>query len=197
MASLIYFFQVRWPSAPSASIHGLSIPRRQEGQELEIIRIDELAFDPHRIAAPQRAKIIHIGCSRIVRHRYGNHSAVAWPDIEDAQIVIDSVYRSFDDIGSRARWCCSAARDTWPAASLNRLLNAYSFNQRAIARRRLISDAITRFQIIYNIISTMIDHSRAIDIVTQNIPSTIIRDDPKLASGWINLIDLSRYFTRL
>ena len=136
MASLIYFFQVRWPSAPSASVHGLSIPRRQEGQELEIIRIDELAFDPHRIAAPQRAKIIHIGCSRIVRHRYSNHSAVAWPDIEDAQIVIDSVYRSFDDIGSRARWCCSPARDTWPAARLNRLLNAYSFNQRAIARRR-------------------------------------------------------------
>jgi hypothetical protein len=164
---------------------------------LEIIRIDELAFDPHRIAAPQRAKIIHIGCSRIVRHRYGNHSAVAWPDIEDAQIVIDSVYRSFDNIGSRARWCCSATRDTWPAASLNRLLNAYSFNQRAIARRRLISDAIAGFQIVCDIISAMIDHSRAIDIVTQNIPSTIIRDDPELASGWINLIDLSRYFTRL
>jgi hypothetical protein len=43
----------------------------------------------------------------------------------------------------------------------------------------------------------VIDHSRAIDIVAQNIPSTIIRDDPELASGWINLIDLSRYFTRL
>jgi hypothetical protein len=76
-------------------------------------------------------------------------------------------------------------------------LNADSFNQRAIAGRRSIGDTITRFQIIYNIISTVIDHSCAIDIVAQNIPSTIIRDDPELASGWINLIDLSRYFTRL
>jgi hypothetical protein len=76
-------------------------------------------------------------------------------------------------------------------------LNAYSFNQRAITQRRLISDAIAGFQIVCDIISAMIDHSRAIDIVTQNIPSTIIRDDPELASGWINLIDLSRYFTRL
>jgi hypothetical protein len=188
------FLPRRWPSARNASIHGLSIPRRQEGQELEIIRINELAFDPHRIAAPQRAKIIHVGCSRIVRHRYGNRSAVAWPDIKDAQIVIDSVYRSLDDIGSRASWW-SAARHAWPAASLNRLLNAYSFDQRAIARRRLISDAIAGFQIVDNIISAVIDHSRAIDIVTQNIPSTIIRDDPDLATRWINLIDLSRYFS--
>jgi hypothetical protein len=197
MASLIYFFQVRWPSAPSASIHGISIPRRQEGQELETIGIDELAFDPHRIAAPQSAKIIHVGCSSIVRHRHGNHSAVARPDIKDTQTVINSVYRSLDDIGSRARWCCSAARDTWPAASLNRLLNAYSFNQRAIARRRSIGDTIAGFEIVYAIILAVIDHSRAIGIVAQNIPSTIIGDDPELASGWINLIDLSRYLTRL
>jgi len=162
---------------------------------LEIIRIDELAFDPHRIAAPQRAKIVHVGCARVVRHRHGNRSAVARPDIEDTQIVIDPVYRSFYDIGSWARW--SAARDAWPAASLNRLLNADSFNQRAVARRRSIGDTIARFQIIYNIISAVIDHSRAIDIVAQNIPSTTIRDDAELAAGWINLIDLSRYFTRL
>ena len=72
-----------------------------ERHQLELVAVDELAFDPHVIAAAEPAEIIDIGAARVIGQRDGHDPASCpGPQVEDAAVIVDALDRALEQLRS-------------------------------------------------------------------------------------------------